>query len=210
MGFHLRHRAAGRLVHLPEARCLFFYLRKLCEGFKFDRHWLSAHSITMSSMLTQKLDKPKPINRLQAPYHSTSRAAEQLRLKALVAETDSTLRNRLIQLLSGDCQVGCAETTRRAARLIQHNHFDLVICDQKLPLGSGMARIDFGKLQAPETFVVLAMDEFDARIRSRAILRRGLECYVKPMSAEAVRLLILHVRLYSRMNPGGWMDDEKE
>lgn len=61
-----------------------------------------------------------------------------------------------------------------------------------------MALIDFVKLQAPGTFVVLAMDEFDARMRSQAILRGALECYVRPMSAEAVRLLIQHVRLVGR------------
>lgn len=103
----------------------------------------------------------------------------------------------------------CAETVRQAARLIQRNHFDLVICDQELPSSGGMALIDFVKLQTPETLAVLAMGEFDARIRSQAILHGALECYVKPMSAEAVRLLILHVRLGSRMNPDGGMDDEK-
>jgi len=51
------------------------------------------------------------------------------------------------------------------------------------------------QLQSPNTFVVLAMDEFDPQIRSLAILRGALECYVKPMSAKAVQLLILHVRL---------------
>jgi CheY-like chemotaxis protein len=169
----LRRRAAVRPAHLLGAQCLFFYRRKHYGDFKFDRHLLIAWAITMSSMPTQKLETPKPINRPQAPYESTSRAAEQLRLKALVAETDSPLRNRLIRQLSGDCQVVCAETVRRAARLIQRNHFDLVICDQKLPSGGGMALIDFVKLQTPETFVVLAMDEFDARIRSQSILLGG-------------------------------------
>jgi DNA-binding NtrC family response regulator len=152
-------------------------------------------------MPTQELDTPKPINRPQAPSESASQTAKQLRLKVLVAETDSPMRNRLVRLLSGDCQVTCAETVRRAARLIQRNHFDLVICDRELPTRGGMALIDFVKLQAPETFVVLAMDEFDARIRSQAILHGALECYVKPVTAEAVRLLILHVRLGLRMNP---------
>jgi len=149
----------------------------------------------MRGMPTQKHETPKLINGPQAPYESTSRAAGRCRLKALVAETDSPLRNRLMRLLSVDCQVVCVETVRRAARLIQRNHFDLVICDQKLPSGGGMALIDFVKLQAPGTFVILAMDEFDARMRSQAILRGALECYVKPISAEAVRLLIQHVRL---------------
>ncbi|MGH9769950.1 MAG: response regulator [Blastocatellia bacterium] len=121
--------------------------------------------------------------------------AEQLRLKVLVAATDSPMRNRLVRLLTGDCQVVCAETVRQAARLIQRNHFDLVICDRGLPTRGGMALIDFVKLHAPETSVVLAMDEFDARIMIRAILHGALECYVNPVSAEAIRLLILHVRL---------------
>jgi DNA-binding NtrC family response regulator len=90
-----------------------------------------------------------------------------------------------------------------AARLIQRNHFDLLICDRELPSSGGMALIDFVKLWAPETFVVLAMDEFDARVRSRAILQGALECYAKPISEEAVRLLILHVRFGPRMNPDG-------
>lgn len=146
-------------------------------------------------MPIQVLETLKPIDRLQAPYESASQTAEQPRLKVLVAETDSPMRYRLVRLLLKDCQVVCAETVRRAARLIQRNHFDLVICDRELPSSGGMALLDFVKLQAPETFVVLATDEFDPRIRSQAILHGALECYVKPMSAEAVRLLILHVRL---------------
>jgi hypothetical protein len=58
-------------------------------------------------MPTQKLETPKPINRPQAPSESESQTAEQPRLKALVAETDSPMRNRLVQLLSGDCQFYC-------------------------------------------------------------------------------------------------------
>ncbi len=144
---------------------------------------------------------PRLAEAQKAPGKSASRAAEQMRLKALVAETDSPMRSRLVQLLSEDCQVVCADTVRRASRLIQRNRFDLVICDQELPSSGGMALINFVKLQAPETFVVLAMDELDARVRSRAILRGALECYTKPISDEAVRLLILHVRSGSKMNP---------
>ena len=154
-------------------------------------------------MLIQELGTPKPIDRPQAPYESASQRAEQRRLKVLVAETDSPMRNRLVRLLSKDCQVVCAETVRRAARRIQRNPFDLVICDQELPTSGGMALLDFVKLQAPESFVVLAMDKFDAQIRSRAILHGALECYVKPMSAEKIRPLILHVRLALMANPVG-------
>jgi hypothetical protein len=68
-----------------------------------------------------------------------------------------------------------------------------------------MALLDFVKLQVPETFVVLAMDELDARIRSQAILHGALGCYVKPMGAEVVRLLIPRVRLGLRMIPEGEM-----
>jgi len=154
-------------------------------------------------MPIREVETQKPMNKPQAPGKSASRAAEQTRLKALVAETDSPMRSRLVQLLSGDCQVVCAETVRRAARLIQRNHFDLVICDRELPSRGGMVLINFVKLQAPETFVVLAMDKLDARVRSRAILQGALECYAEPISDEAVRLLILHVRSGSKMNPDG-------
>jgi DNA-binding NtrC family response regulator len=161
-------------------------------------------------MPIQELKTLKPIDRPQAPYEFAALTVGQPRLKVLVSETDSPMRNQLVRLLSKDCQVVCAETVRRAARLIQRDHFDLVICDQELPSSGGLALLDFVKLQAPETFVVLAMDEFDARIRSQAILHGALECYVKPMSDEAVRLLILHVRLGLRMNQEGEMNSEPE
>jgi hypothetical protein len=64
-------------------------------------------------MLIRDFETPKPINKPQAPGKSASRAVEQMRLKALVAEADSPMRSRLVQLLSEDCQVVCAETVRR-------------------------------------------------------------------------------------------------
>ena len=156
-------------------------------------------------MPIREVETQKPMNKPQVPDKSASRAAEQTRLNVLVAETDSPMRNRLVQLLSEDCQVVCAATVRRAARLIQRNYFDLVICVRELLSSGGMALIDFVKLQAPETFVVLAMDKLDARVRSRAILQGALECYAKPISDEAVRLLILRVRFGLRMNLDGEM-----
>jgi DNA-binding NtrC family response regulator len=150
-------------------------------------------------MQIQKIETLKPINAPQAPLESVSQNVEQPRIKVLVAEKDSPMRDRLYRLLSKDCQVVCVKTVRRAAQLIRRNHFDLVICDQELPSSGGMALLNFVKLQAPETHVVLGMPEFDARIRRQAILRGALECYVKPMSVEAVRFLILHVRLGLRM-----------
>jgi len=157
-------------------------------------------------MPIQKVESLKLTDRPEAPLESVSQTVEQPRLKVLVAETDSTMRNRLYRMLSKDCQVVCANTVRRAAQLIRRNHFDLVICDQELPSSGGMALLNFVKLQAPETPVVLGMPEFDARIRRQAILHGALECYVKPMSAKAVRFLILHLRLSLRMIPDGEMD----
>jgi two-component system response regulator YesN len=113
------------------------------------------------------------------------------------------MRKRLVRFLSGDCQVVFAETVRRAARLIQRNHFDLVICDWELPKSGGMSLMDFVSLWSPETLVVLAMDKFDSRIRSQAIHRGALECFAKPIRAKAVRILILHVRLRLRLKLDG-------
>jgi len=61
-------------------------------------------------MPIREVETQKPMNNPQAPGKSASRAAEQTRLKALVAEMDSPMRSRLVQLLSGDCLVVCAET----------------------------------------------------------------------------------------------------
>jgi DNA-binding NtrC family response regulator len=127
-------------------------------------------------MPIREVETTKPIIKPQAQCKSASRAVEQTRLKVLVSETDSPMRNRLVQSLSEDCHVVCAETVWPAARLIQRNYFDLVICDRELPSSGGMALIDCVNLQAPETFIILAMDEFDARVRSRAILQGALEC----------------------------------
>jgi hypothetical protein len=43
--------------------------------------------------MIQEVEAPKPINKPQAPGKSASRAVEQMRLKALVAEADSPRRN---------------------------------------------------------------------------------------------------------------------
>jgi hypothetical protein len=66
-------------------------------------------------MPIQELGTLKPIARPQASSESPSQTAERLRLKVLVAETDSPMRNRLVRLLSGERQVVRAETVRRAA-----------------------------------------------------------------------------------------------
>lgn len=159
-------------------------------------------------MPNRKLETLKPIDNSKVLYESTSQTAGQPRLEVLLAETDSPTRHRLYRLLSKDCQVVCAKTVRRAAQLIRQKHFDLVICDQELPSSGGMALLNFVKLYAPETYVVLGMPELDPQIRRQAILRGALDCYVKPMSIKAVRFLILHVRLGLRMIPDSGLSYE--
>ncbi len=157
-------------------------------------------------MSIKKLEILNPIDRQQAPCESESQTIEQQRLMVLLAMTDSPMRDRLYRLLSKDCQVVCAKTVRRAAQLIRHDHFDLVICDLELPSSGGMALLNFVKLQAPQTPVILGLPEFDARIRRQAILHGALDCYVKPMSAKAVKFLIPYVKFGSRMIPDVEMD----
>ncbi|HZS06508.1 MAG TPA: response regulator [Blastocatellia bacterium] len=139
-------------------------------------------------------EPPETTHRQPQYYPPAPRAHEPRRLKVLVAEADTPARIRLVRLLSGDCQVACAETVRQAMRVVRHAHFDLLICDLHLPASGGLALLYYIKLLAPETRVALVTDKADERITSQAILHGALDCFVRPLSDEIVRLLISLMR----------------
>lgn len=132
------------------------------------------------------------------PNLTALQANDAQKLHVLVAESDTPARARLVEMLSGDCQVVCAETVRRAFWLVQRYHFDLVICDLELPQSGGLTLLHYVGLADSETVAILLMAQADQRVARTAFRHGAFECYVKPLTEETIRRLLYAVRNGSR------------
>lgn len=136
----------------------------------------------------------KRLGKNHLPYISALQTNDEQKLQVLVAEADTPARAQMVRLLSQDCQVVCAETVRRALWLVQHYHFDLVICDLELPQSGGIALLHYLELVAPETIAILLMAQADQLMTRTAFKYGAFDCYVKPLSEETIRRLLYVAR----------------
>lgn len=109
-------------------------------------------------------------------------AAERIRV--LVVDDEAPARQRLVDLLKKDPQVGCvleAKNGRAAVELIRREALDLVFLDVQMPELDGLQVIDtVGAAAMPLTVFVTAYDEHAIR----AFEANALDYLLKPFSDE--------------------------
>ena len=113
-------------------------------------------------------------------------------LRVLVVDDDMLVRTSTAGILeSWGCQVSLAESLQEVGEKYAESHFDLVICDYRLPDGNGLQLADRIRehCETPPQFVLVSGDT--APEISQAVKERGHHLLHKPVRPAKLRSLIL-------------------
>lgn len=113
-------------------------------------------------------------------------------LRTLVVDDDLLVRTSTGGILSSwGCQVSLADSRQEVREKYAQSHFDLVICDYRLPDGSGLELFDrINELcDAPPPFILVSGDTAPEVLQ--AVNGRGLHLLHKPVRPAKLRSLIL-------------------
>lgn len=83
-------------------------------------------------------------------------------------------------LLSNGYDVAIATTARRARRLLEEEHFELVLCDVRLPGECGLALVQELRRTRPDLAVVVTAEVDDLAVGDEALDAGALDYVVKP------------------------------
>lgn len=115
-------------------------------------------------------------------------------IRVLVADDEMPARQRVIDLLRNDRQVGCiveAADGKAAVEAIRNQKFDLVLLDVQMPELDGLGVIDaIGPEEMPLTIFVTAYDQHAIR----AFEANALDYLLKPFSDERFEAAMTRVK----------------
>jgi len=114
--------------------------------------------------------------------------------KILVVDDDALVRESTKGILeSWGCQVTVAETVTDAIQLCSTSTFELIICDFRLPDGSGLQVAEYLKshFNLPPQFILISGDTAPDILS--AIDKLGFDVLNKPVRPAKLRSLILHL-----------------
>jgi DNA-binding response OmpR family regulator len=115
-------------------------------------------------------------------------------MKVLIIEKDKTVRQSLSYFMERykNCEVVLAGSKKEGASLFETTPFDIVLCGDPLPDGSGLEMLREWVNQNPKLVSILMTVQGDERLRQEA-LKAGIHGYlVKPFDLkqleEAMRI----------------------
>ncbi|MGQ1891007.1 sigma-54-dependent transcriptional regulator [Thermophagus sp. OGC60D27] len=82
-----------------------------------------------------------------------------------------------------EMETSLAGSYQKAKTLINHEHFDLILSDHRLPDGSGLDVLNYAKSKYPNLPVVLITAYSDIRVAVNAIKKGAFEYITKPVNA---------------------------
>jgi DNA-binding NtrC family response regulator len=108
----------------------------------------------------------------------------------LVVEDEPLLAGLLERLFGSDYSCVTAATVAEAFSLLKARSFQLVLLDEVLPDGSGLALLQFIKASSPDTGVILMSGNTDEQSVERAKQKRADEFIAKPFDLMHVRSVV--------------------
>jgi DNA-binding response OmpR family regulator len=115
-------------------------------------------------------------------------------MKVLIIEKDKTVRQSLSYFMERykNCEVFLAGSKKEGTSLFETTPFDIVLCGDRLPDGSGLEMLREWVNQNPKLISILMTVQGDERLRQEA-LKAGIQGYlVKPFDLkqleEAMRI----------------------
>jgi DNA-binding response OmpR family regulator len=103
-------------------------------------------------------------------------------MKVLIVEKDKTVRQSLSYFIERyrNCEVFIASSKKEGISLFETVPFDIVLCGDRLPDGSGLEMLREWMNQNPKLISILMTVQSDERLKQEA-LRAGIQGYlVKP------------------------------
>ncbi len=155
-----------------------------------------AISVTRVIGVEELLAEPVPLPAAPAARHDRLD-----NLQVLVVDDDILVRTSTAGILeTWGCRVAVADSLREIGDRHSGVHFDLVICDYRLPDGDGLMLFDLLKVQCdvPPTFILVSGDTAPEILQ--AVNQRGLHLMHKPVRPAKLRSLMLFL-LKKRSDP---------
>ncbi|RMD84099.1 MAG: sigma-54-dependent Fis family transcriptional regulator [Candidatus Dadabacteria bacterium] len=119
---------------------------------------------------------------------------EELRLSVLVIEDDETLRETLEEALSYEgYNVTSLAKGEDGLSLLEKTHFDIVLCDLKLPGINGMEFIDLSRELNTEPTIILMTAYGDKKTAINALRRGAYDYLAKPFDIDELILTLKKV-----------------
>jgi DNA-binding response OmpR family regulator len=122
-------------------------------------------------------------------------------MKVLIIEKDKTVRQSLFYFMERykNCEVFLAGSKKEGTSLFETTPFDIVLCGDRLPDGSGLEMLREWVNQNPKLISILMTVQGDERLRQEA-LKAGIQGYlVKPFDLkqleEAMGILDFGMRI---------------
>ena len=95
-----------------------------------------------------------------------------------------------LALISNGYDVAIATTARRARRLLDEEHFELVLCDVRLPGECGLELVQELRRARPDLAVVVTAELDDAAVADEALEAGALDYVVKPSRVNDLQVTI--------------------
>jgi len=101
-------------------------------------------------------------------------------VKVLIIEKDKTVRQSLFYFIKHykNCEVFLAGSKREGISLFETMPFDIVLCGDRLPDGSGLEMLQEWARQNPKLILVLMTVQGDERLKQEA-LKAGVKGYLE-------------------------------
>ncbi len=113
-------------------------------------------------------------------------------MKVLIIEKDKTVRQSLSYFMERhkNCEVFLAGSKREGISLFETIRFDIVLCGDRLPDGSGLEMLREWVNQNPKFISILMTVQSDERLRQEA-LKAGIQGYlIKPFDLKQLEELM--------------------
>jgi CheY-like chemotaxis protein len=131
------------------------------------------------------VDLPGPSQRLQSPNPNTSHSQV---VRILVVDDDTVFREELTDLLRDDGHiVASAASVAKALETLDHDEFDVVLTDLKMPRQGGLDLLREVRHRWPRTLVVMVTGYATVETALEAMKLGAFDYVRKPFRAEQVR-----------------------
>jgi len=114
-------------------------------------------------------------------------------MKVLIIEKDKTVRQSLSYFMERhrNCEVFLAVSKKEGIPLFETISFDIVLCGDRLPDGSGLDMLSGWVKQNPSLISILMTVQSDERLRQEA-LKAGIQGYlVKPFDLKQLEEILI-------------------
>ena len=112
-------------------------------------------------------------------------------IKIMIVDDEAIMRNLLLKILEQEgYQITLAASCDEALEKLEHEDFELVLSDVKMPKTSGFELLKIIKKQKPQTAVIMMTGYGDAYTVKEALMLGADEYITKPFKSHEISLIV--------------------